>query len=112
MVQQPQQQNDVTTAKYSINSRATAISALSATDTDGTITSYTVSLLPANGTLAWASSSSTTGQVITPQAIFFDPNGTFTGTTTFTFTATDNTGTVDASQQYLPFQLVTTLQWP
>jgi hypothetical protein len=41
--------------------------------------------------------------LITPAqaaTLTFDPNGTFTGTTTFTFTATDNTGAVDASQQY------------
>ncbi len=37
----------------------------------------------------------TAGQVITPAqaaTLTFDPNGTFTGTTTFTFTATDNNG--------------------
>jgi hypothetical protein len=48
----PQTANDVTTASIPSTAGATAISALSATDTDGTIASYTVSTLPANGTLA------------------------------------------------------------
>jgi hypothetical protein len=47
----------ITTAKYSINSRS--YSNTSATDTDGTIASYTVSTLPANGTLVYAAVTAT-----------------------------------------------------
>jgi hypothetical protein len=53
----------------------------------------------------WGRVAVTAGQVTPAQAatLTFDPNLHY-GTTTFTFTATDNTGAVDASQQYLPFQ--------
>jgi hypothetical protein len=84
----PPTANDVT-SKYFINSEL-AISALSATDTDGT------QVIPFNFISQWNISlrgSSSNGRTSNnPQAaLTFDPNGTFTGTTTFTFTATDNT---------------------
>ena len=45
---------------------ASPINALAATDTDGTIVSYTISSLPTNGTLALAGTPVTVGQVLTP----------------------------------------------
>ncbi|HLO42937.1 MAG TPA: Ig-like domain-containing protein, partial [Leadbetterella sp.] len=79
---------------------ASPINALAATDTDGTIVSYTISSLPTNGTLALAGTPVTVGQVLTPvqaAGLTYDPSGTFVGTDSFTFTATDNNGGVDAS---------------
>lgn len=95
---------DVTNASIPSTAGATAISSLAATDADGTIASYTVSTLPlpAQGTLFLADgvTAVTAGQVLTPAqaaGLRFDPSGTFTGNSTFTFTATDNNGAVDAT---------------
>ena len=79
---------------------ATAISALTATDTDGTIVSYTVLTLPTRGTLYVGDVAVTAGQILTPvqvTTLTYDPAGTFTGNDTFTFTATDNSGATDSS---------------
>lgn len=85
---------------------STNITGLPATDSDGSIASYTVVTLPpaAQGTLffgnpAVGGTPVTVGQVISPANIgqlFFQPTNNFTGSS-FTFTATDNIGTVDAT---------------
>ncbi|WP_143155040.1 Ig-like domain-containing protein [Flavobacterium chilense] len=96
----PPTANNVTNASIASTAGATTISTLSATDTDGTIASYTVVSLPAHGTLALGGVAVTAGQVLTPtQAanLTYAPSGTFTGNDTFTFTATDNSGAVDAT---------------
>ncbi len=82
------------------NSGATTIDTLVATDADGTVVSYTVLSLPTNGVLALAGTPVTVGQILTPAeaaALTYDPSGTFVGNDTFTFTATDNSGAVDAT---------------
>jgi uncharacterized repeat protein (TIGR01451 family)/gliding motility-associated-like protein len=92
--------HDDTNAAIPSRAGATAINALTATDTDGTIASYTVLSLPANGILALAGVPVTLNQLLTPaQAamLTYDPNGAFTGNDTFTFTATDNNGAIDAT---------------
>ncbi len=83
---------------------ATTIDALSGTDTDGTISSLTISTLPtaSQGTLYLADgvTAVTVGQVLTPaqaSSLKFDPSGTYTGNSTFTFTVTDNLGATDAT---------------
>ncbi|GAB3231345.1 hypothetical protein GCM10027346_17740 [Hymenobacter seoulensis] len=99
-----------TTNSGSISSSAdqTAISALSATDVDGTIASYKISSLPTDGTLYYnagydyvAFTSSNIGTVtLTPAqagSLRFDPSGSTNGNVTFTFTATDNDGAADAT---------------
>ena len=89
---------DYTNASMDTNAGATAINPLSATDIDGTIASYTVVTLPAHGTLYLGSVAVTAGQILTNAETAFlnyDPNGTFIGNETFTFTATDNDGNVD-----------------
>ncbi|WP_433810950.1 Ig-like domain-containing protein [Flavobacterium johnsoniae] len=77
---------------------ASPISALTATDTDGTIVSYTIVTLPAHGILALNGTAVTAGQILTPSEaadLTYDPSGSFTGNDTFTFTATDNNGAID-----------------
>jgi uncharacterized repeat protein (TIGR01451 family) len=81
--------------------KAVNIAGLSATDSDGTIASYTISSLPpaAQGTLflgdpAQGGQTVTAGQVLTPTQLgqlFFRAASGFTGGT-FTYTATDNAG--------------------
>ena len=100
----PPTATDVTNASIPSTAGPTTISSLAATDADGTITSYTVSTLPtaAQGILYLADGTTavTAGQVLTPAqaaGLKFDPSGTFTGNSTFTFTATDNNGAVDAT---------------
>ena len=91
---------DDTIAPIASTAGASPIDPLAATDTDGTIVSYTISSLPTNGTLALAGTPVTVGQVLTPaeaSALTYDPSGTFFGTDSFTFTATDNSGATDAS---------------
>jgi hypothetical protein len=84
------------------NDSTVSIPALSATDTDGSIASYTIESLPneSEGTLYFGNpeesgTAVTVGQtVLVNQAanLFFKPNTTFTGDSTFTYTATDNQG--------------------
>ncbi|MBZ4041245.1 Ig-like domain-containing protein [Flavobacterium hibisci] len=78
----------------------TLINALTATDIDGTIVSYTIVSLPAHGVLALSGVPVTANQILTPAEaaqLTYDPNGAFVGNDTFTFTATDNEGGIDAS---------------
>ena len=112
----PPVSNDVTTTpSLNANAGATTISSLSATDTDGTIASYTVSTLPpaAQGVLYLADgvTAVTAGQVLTPAqaaGLRFDPSGTFAGNVTFTFTATDNLGATDATPATYTIPVVNT----
>ncbi|MET4105833.1 T9SS type A sorting domain-containing protein [Hymenobacter sp. UYP22] len=103
---QPPVANNVTNSPtMPDNNGPTAIAALSATDPDGQIDSYTIVTLPAasTGILYLASGSTltvvTVGQVITVANagnLRFDPT---VGTTSasFTYTATDNSGTVSTN---------------
>ncbi|WP_187270060.1 Ig-like domain-containing protein [Pontibacter qinzhouensis] len=98
--------NNIIAASISNNAGATAIPALSATDTDGTIASFTILTLPtaAQGVLNVNGTAATAGQLITPaqaSLLTFAPNSSFVGNATFTFTATDNQGaTAAASATY------------
>jgi gliding motility-associated-like protein len=77
---------------------ATLIAPLTATDTDGTIASYTILSLPTNGILALSGIAVNINQMLTPaQAalLTYDPSGSFSGNDSFTFTATDNNGSLD-----------------
>ncbi|RQP24754.1 tandem-95 repeat protein [Albitalea terrae] len=70
---------------------------LGGTDVDGTVVSVTITSLPANGTLFLADGVTpvTAGSTLTPtQAanLVFQPAADFNGTTSFSFTATDNLG--------------------
>jgi uncharacterized repeat protein (TIGR01451 family)/gliding motility-associated-like protein len=92
--------NDDTNSNIPSRAGATAINALTASDADGTIVNYIVLTLPSHGTLALSGTSVTVNQVLTPaQAamLTYDPSGAFSGNDTFTFTATDNSGAVDAT---------------
>ncbi|KFF03167.1 Ig-like domain-containing protein, partial [Flavobacterium reichenbachii] len=92
--------NDDTNSNIPSRAGATAINALTAADTDGTIVNYIVLTLPSHGTLALSGTAVTVNQVLTPaQAamLTYDPSGTFSGNDTFTFTAADNSGAVDAT---------------
>ncbi|RDC63171.1 lectin-like domain-containing protein [Adhaeribacter pallidiroseus] len=101
LINNPPVATDVTNATTLANTAAaTAISALAATDADGTIASYTISTIPtaAQGILALGGTAVTAGQIITPAqatTLTFDPAATFTGIASFTFTAADNRGTTD-----------------
>ncbi|SCY90557.1 conserved repeat domain-containing protein/gliding motility-associated C-terminal domain-containing protein, partial [Flavobacterium anhuiense] len=95
----PVAHNDTNTAIPS-SASATAIKALTATDTDGTIVSYTVLTLPSHGTLILNGTPVAAGQVLTAAEagmLSYKPNGTFSGNDSFTFTATDNSGASDAT---------------
>ena len=74
--------------------------ALSATDAGGPIASYTISSVPANGTLY---SDAALTQVVVPgttvgsPTLYFVPNGDWNGNTNFRYVATDLAGNVSAS---------------
>lgn len=88
----------------------TAIPSLSATDLDGTVASYTIGSIPPVGqgvlrvscpstpagtTCTGGFAALNAGTVLTPAEaarLFFDPAPGFTGTASFTYYATDNTG--------------------
>ncbi|KAF2343050.1 Ig-like domain-containing protein, partial [Flavobacterium tistrianum] len=92
--------NDDTNTAIPSSAGATAIKALSATDTDGTIANYIILSLPSNGTLALNGSPVAVGQILTPAEagmLTYDPSGSFSGNDSFAFTATDNSGAVDAT---------------
>jgi hypothetical protein len=90
---------DKKTASATPNNVTTSLPTLSATDSDGTVVSYTIASLPPEnqGTLYLGAPIEggtliTQGQVLTLTEItklFFQPNENFTGTASFTYTATD-----------------------
>jgi hypothetical protein len=93
----PPVSNDITVAAMPNSNGATALTALSSSDADGTISSYTILSLPPSvaGTLLLSGVPVTAGQVLTPAQISglqFDPALNFTGVVNFTYKATDNTG--------------------
>lgn len=92
--------DDHTNDPISTLAGATAIDPLTGSDTDGTIVSYTIVSVPPNGTLALNGVPVTPGQVLTPAeaaTLTYEPNGTFNGDDSFTFTVTDDGGAVDAT---------------
>ena len=107
--------NITTTVPY--NAAATAIPPISGSDGDGTVIQYTVSSipLPAQGVLYYCPlapavctlaqlAAVTAGQNLTPaqaNSLFFDPATGFSGTSTFSYTATDNNGNVSQPGNYI-----------
>jgi large repetitive protein len=94
---------------------ATSIPALTATDLDGTIATYTIATIPliTEGVLSYCSNGTspctgtvtniTVGTVLTPAqmaTLKFDPAPNYIGTTQFTFSATDNDGTISNTATY------------
>jgi hypothetical protein len=96
----------VTNPAISSTAGPTTLSALSATDADGTVANYTITSVPAGsaGTLFYntnADGVSGTYQLVTVPltltpaqagSLRFDPTGASAGNVTFTYTATDNEG--------------------
>ena len=78
---------------------------LSGTDVDGTVASFKLSTLPANGSFysnsAGTGTALTTTDVITATSngatIYFKPNADWNGSTNFQYSATDNNGLVSSS---------------
>ncbi len=126
MVNVPPVANNFTNVRMLQGQPATSIPGLVANDADGTIASYTITSVPAaaQGTLsipcpATPSGATCTGGfadltpavlsansnaiVLTPTqaaGLRFDPASTFAGTALFTYTATDNLGSVSNSATY------------
>ncbi|CAD0001321.1 hypothetical protein FLACHUCJ7_00468 [Flavobacterium chungangense] len=92
--------HDYTNKSIPSRAGATPINSLIATDTDGTIVSYTILSLPVNGTLALSGIPIVVNQVLTPLEagmLTYDPSGAFSGEDVFTFTATDNNAAIDTT---------------
>ncbi len=105
--------NDITNTAITINAGATSILPLTATDADGTIVSFTITTIPpaAQGILYLNGVAVTAGQIITlAQAtqLSFDPSGTYIGNVVFNYTATDNSGLVDATPAVVAIPVVNT----
>ena len=85
------------------NEDATSIPVtLTGTDIDGTITSVTLSSLPADGLLYTNAALTTLAATGTPYAgsavtFYFVPNANYNGSASFQYTVTDNQGATDAS---------------
>ncbi|GHY89178.1 RTX toxins binding protein [Vibrio cholerae] len=77
-----------------------AIPALSGSDIDGTIVSFTINTLPANGVLYLDGVAVTVGQHIVVEdasKLTFTPNADWNGITNFSYVAVDNEGLADAT---------------
>ena len=74
---------------------------LGGSDIDGSIASFTIGSLPANGTLLFGGAPVTLGQLIPATAgsasLSFVPSANWNGSTSFDFSATDNEGASSAS---------------
>ncbi|SNR39476.1 Ig-like domain-containing protein [Hymenobacter mucosus] len=106
--------NSLTAPDGNTSATALPISALSATDVDGTISIYAITSLPnatAQGVLFYAADgvnyspvALTNGRFVLTAAtagnLRFDPVSSFVGNAFFTFTATDNTGAASAPALY------------
>ncbi|WP_183401608.1 MULTISPECIES: Ig-like domain-containing protein [Hymenobacter] len=97
--------NNTATRPLPSTAPATAITPLEATDPDGTIISYTITSLPQSGAgiLYVNGLPATLNQVVLPaenSQLSFDPSGTQNGNITFTFLATDNTGSTSNTATY------------
>ncbi|MBP4138553.1 Ig-like domain-containing protein [Flavobacterium geliluteum] len=107
----PVAQDDIN-ASIPSRSGATVINDLIATDTDGTIANYTILTLPSHGVLALSGIPVVANQVLTPLEVTmltYDPSGAYSGNDTFTFTATDNLGAIDASPATITLVIEKTL---
>ncbi|WP_179877248.1 Ig-like domain-containing protein [Vibrio cholerae] len=77
-----------------------AIPALSGSDIDGTVVSFTINTLPANGVLYLDGVAVTVGQHIVVEdasKLTFTPNADWNGITNFSYVAVDNEGLADAT---------------
>ncbi len=78
---------------------ATSLLSLSATDADGTIAGYTIRSLPpaSSGILSLSGTALAVGDAVLPAQLSllqFDPTANYTGITSFTYTASDNSGNI------------------
>jgi|GEM_PF-5134804 len=100
--------NNITAPLMNNASGQTAIPALQAAVSSGSITAYSIATLPPSteGVLYFCNSACaavTAGQSISPSDIGklkFDPAATFTGNSVFTYNATSNTGAVSNTATY------------
>ncbi|RZK60953.1 MAG: T9SS type A sorting domain-containing protein [Hymenobacter sp.] len=96
--------NTLQSARGNTSPTGLAISALTATDSDGTIngTGYVVVALPSStqGTLYYNSLAVIAGQKVTADGLRFIPTAGYVGDATFTYTATDNSGAVSNTALY------------
>ena len=86
-----------------LGTAAQSIPALKGVDNDGTVVSFTIKTLPANGVLLVNAVAATVNQVITTvQAaqLSFDPANNFSGTTSFNFSAKDNSNNNSANAMF------------
>ncbi|MBW9115885.1 VCBS domain-containing protein [Rhizobium cauense] len=88
-------------ASGSGNEDASSISvALSGSDIDGSVVSYKITDLPANGKLysdAGLTHAIAAGDTVSGSTVYFVPNANYNGTVTFQYAAVDNNGLADAS---------------
>jgi hypothetical protein len=101
----PPVSTDITVAAIPNTNGVTALTALSASDPDGTIANYTIQSLPPSvaGVLSLSGTPVTAGQVLTPAQISslqFDPAANYTGVINFTYSATDNSGNASNIANY------------
>lgn len=107
-VNAPPVANSVTTGTVaSTSATRVAIKPLSGTDSDGTVTNYTLVAEPKSGTLSYTNGSTlttlTAGTTITyaqASTLQYTPVVGYNGQALFTYTATDNDGGVSATASY------------
>ena len=115
VVAEPPIANNIMVPSMANTNGSTAIAPLSASDADGTISSYTITTVPpaSEGILTYCTNGTepctgtvtviTAGTVLTPAqmaTLKFDPDPAFTGNSTFNYTATDNSGNLSNTANY------------
>ncbi|WP_167855305.1 Ig-like domain-containing protein [Hymenobacter wooponensis] len=99
----PVANNTLTSAIPSNTTAATAIAAMDATDSDGTIVSYSIKSLPAFGTLYVNGVAAVVDRAYSPAEngkLTYVPAAGRNGNFTFTFLATDNSGSISNTATY------------
>ncbi|RYY17431.1 MAG: hypothetical protein EOO36_09730, partial [Cytophagaceae bacterium] len=108
-VNDPPVANNITNATIANTAGQTAISPLRATDSDGTVSTYTITSLPAAaaGVLYYNNGSSTAAvnvgdniPYVNAGNLLFTPTSGYNGQAVFNYTATDNDGGVSAAALY------------
>jgi hypothetical protein len=108
-VNDPPIANNITNAPIANTAGQTGISALRGTDSDGTVTSFTIKSLPASaaGVLSYNNGTSIVAVAINDVIpytnaanLLFTPTANYNGQAVFNYTATDNDGGVSAAAIY------------
>ncbi|WP_245326347.1 Ig-like domain-containing protein [Hymenobacter wooponensis] len=94
---------NTTTTGLAVNASVSGIAAMNATDPDGTISTYTITALPSSGTLYVDGKPAIRGTAFAAalnSKLTYQPAANYSGNVTFSFVATDNSGSLSNEAIY------------